>query len=204
MREEQLTMNKKLFLNSISIVFMVLVVVLVFGCNKKENDVKDNKQSTEMKNDDQKVNNTDAAKMVKDGKYFCPMHPAQQTDDPAVKCPICKMKLNPKSEYNKKMSEEHEALETKYSGKKDLIHFEVTLSVIKSDQCERLIETALSSDKGVVEYHIDIVNKVIHMYLDKSKTTKSNVEKVISDAGFDANDTKAGADAIAKLPADCK
>ncbi len=197
-------MNKKLFINSISIVSILLVVVLVFGCNKKENDVKDDKQSTEMKNDDQKVNNTDAAKMIKDGKYFCPMHPAQQTDDPAVKCPICKMKLNPKAEYNKKMNEEHEALETKYAGKKDLIHFEVKLSVIKSDECERLIETALSSDKGVVEYHIDIVNKVIHMYIDKSKTTKSNVEKVISDAGFDANDTKAGTDAIAKLPADCK
>ncbi|MBE2226275.1 MAG: hypothetical protein IAE93_02995 [Ignavibacteria bacterium] len=197
-------MNKKLFLNSISIVFMLFAVVLVTGCNKKENDVKDNKQSTETKKDDQTVNKTDTDKMVKDGKYFCPMHPAQQTDDPAVKCPICKMKLNPKTEYNKKMSEEHEALETKYAGKKDLIHFEVKLSVIKSDECERLIETALSSDKGVVEYHIDIVNKVIHMYIDKSKTTKSNVEKVISDAGFDANDTKAGADAIAKLPAGCK
>lgn len=197
-------MIKKIFKNSIAIVFMLLVVVLVFGCGKKENDVKDNKQSTEMKNDDQTVNKKDTGKMVKDGKYFCPMHPAQQSDDPAEKCPICKMKLNPKTEYNKKMSEEHETLENKYAGKKELIHFEVKLSVIKSDECERLIEAALSKDKGVVEYHIDIVNKVIHMYIDKSKTSKSNVEKVISEAGFDANDTKAGADAMAKLPADCK
>ncbi len=187
-----------------SIILFFIFVFSIAGCGKKENEVKDNKQSTEMKNDEKTGDMKDAGKMVNDGKYFCPMHPAQQTDDPAVKCPICKMKLNSKTDYNKKMSEEHEALEKKYAGKKDLIHFEVKLSVIKSDECERLIEAALSSDKGVVEYHIDIVNRVIHMYIDKAKTSKSNVEKVISDAGFDANDTKAKTEAIAKLPAECK
>jgi len=114
------------------------------------------------------------------------------------------MKLTSKADHNKKMSDEHEAMEKKYAGKTDLIHFEVKLPVIKSDECESLIETALSKDKGVAEYHLDIVNRVIHMYIDKSKTTKANVEKLISDAGFDGNDTKANPDAVSKLPADCK
>ena len=42
------------------------------------------------------------------------------------------------------------------------------------------------------------------MYIDKAKTNKSNVEKLISEAGFDANDTKANAEAVSKLPAGCK
>lgn len=185
--------------NALNLVFVMLLAALIAaGCGKKETSDK----HTDSKTDQTKT--TDTSKMVADGKYFCSMHPTQQFNDADAKCPICKMKLTSKTEHNKKMSEEHEAMETKYAGKKDLIHFEVNLSVIKSDECETLIEKALSSDKGVVEYHIDIVNKIIHMYIDKNKTTKSNVEKLISDAGFDANNTKASPDAVSKLPAECK
>jgi len=67
-----------------------------------------------------------------------------------------------------------------------------------------LIESALSKDKGILEYHVDILNNVVHMYFDKNKTSKSNIEKLVADAGFDANDTKANPDAVAKFPADCK
>jgi periplasmic mercuric ion binding protein len=185
-------------LRSAAILFLfILIAFAANGCGDKKSTQDDKKQSTE-KDQNQTAN------MISDGKYFCPMHPTQQTDDSAVRCPICKMKLTSKADYNKKMSEEHEAMEKKYAGKNDLIHFEVKLSVIKSDECQPLLEAALSKDKGVVEYHIEIVNRIIHMYIDKAKTTKSNVEKLISEAGFDANDTKATADAVSKLPAECK
>jgi periplasmic mercuric ion binding protein len=144
------------------------------------------------------------SKFVADGKYFCPMHPTRQTDDVNARCPICKMKLDSKEMYNKKMMDEHTALEEKYHGKKDLIHFEVNLSVIKSDECPSIIESALSKDPGVMDYSFDILNSVVHMYIDKTKTSKSNVEKLISDAGFDANNIKANPEAMAKLPDDCK
>ena len=42
------------------------------------------------------------------------------------------------------------------------------------------------------------------MYFDKSKTSKDNIEKLISDAGYDANGKKANPDAAAKQPPDCK
>ena len=164
--------------------------------------MKDDKQKSEMKHEEH--NMTDTSKFAADGKYFCSMHPTQQTNDPNARCPICKMKLTGKDEYNKKMMDEHEALEQKNAGKKDAIHFEVKLSVIKSDECQGLIESALSKDKGILEYHVDILNRVVHMYFDKNKTSKSNIEKLVADAGFDANDTKANPEAAAKLPADCK
>jgi copper chaperone CopZ len=80
----------------------------------------------------------------------------------------------------------------------------VNVSVIKSNECERIITAALKTDPGIMGYHVDILNRVIHMYLDKTKTTKANVEKLVTDAGFDANDKKANPDAVAKLPVDCK
>ncbi|MCI0448312.1 MAG: hypothetical protein L0Y79_00820 [Chlorobi bacterium] len=167
------------------------------GCGKKE--------STEKQNEQKQTDQTkaDTTKMVKDGKYVCPMHPLEQSNEPA-KCRICKMNLVPKDEHNKEMMEMHEKMEGKYAGKKDMVHFEVKLSVIKSDRCEGAIESALSSDKGIVDYHIDIIDRVIHMYFDKSKTSKDNIEKLVSNAGFDANERKANPDAVAKLPDECK
>lgn len=176
---------------------LVLVyAVLLLACGKSDEDA--------AKNDKQTDNKTADSKFVTDGKYFCPMHPTQQTDDAKARCPICKMKLDSKEQYNKEMMDEHEALEKKNEGNKNAIHFEIKLAVIKSDECPPVIETALSKEAGVLDYSIDILNSVIHMYIDKTKTSKSNVEKLISDAGFDANETKANPDAAAKLPADCR
>ena len=141
---------------------------------------------------------------VADGEYVCPMHPLEQSNDVSAKCPVCKMNMISKKEHNNEMSEMHENMEKKFAGQKDAIHFEVNLSVIKSDECERFMVKALKSDPGVLDFHIDIINKVIHMYIDKSKTSKENVEKLISDAGFDANNTKANPDAAGKLPEACK
>ena len=125
-------------------------------------------------------------------------------DNEPMKCPICRMNMVVKSDLNKQMMDEHESMESKVEGKKDAVHFEVNLSVVKSTECQAIIESALKSDAGILGYHVDILNKVAHMYFDKTKTSKDKIEKLVSDAGFDANGTKANPDALGKLPAECK
>jgi mercuric ion binding protein len=192
-------MKSKITLILLAATFLIGIAILS-SCGKSDKDAVKNNKTTEEK----QVERRDSTILAADGKYFCTMHPTQQSNDPNAKCPICKMKMVSKADYNKQMLDEHEALEQKNQGKKDLIHFEVNLSVVKSDACEKLIESALKKDPGIVDFHVDVLSKVIHMYIDKSKTTKSNVEKLISDAGFDANNTKANPEAVNKLPAECR
>jgi len=185
----------------------VFIVTIAFifaftGCGKKENEMKDDKQKTEMKQEDKKTA-IDTTKLVKDGAYFCPMHPLVQSNEPA-KCSICKMNLITKKEHNADMMKKHEDIESKHAGMKDMLHFEIQLSKLKSDECERTIKKALKNTTGVMDLYIDILESKVHMYMDKSKTTKKDVEKVIAELGYDANDTKANPDAGAKLPEECK
>ncbi len=174
----------------------IMFAVLFLACGKSDEKAAENEES--------KDKTTAESMFVADGKYFCPMHPTQQTDDANARCPICKMKLDSKEQHYKEMLDEHEALEKRNEGKKNAIHFEMKLAVIKSDECLPIIESALSKDQGILDYSIDILDSVIHMYIDKTKTSKSNVEKLISDAGFDANETKANPEAASGLPDDCK
>lgn len=188
--------------HKIIVTIMAVTILGVFalsGCSKTDKNTETDKKST----NSQEKPKTEEAKLVENGKYVCPMHPTLQTNEPA-KCPVCKMKLVTKDELNKEMSEGHEKLEDKYAGKPNLIHYEVNLSVVKSTDCQDILEKALKSDPGVIDFHTDILNKVVHMYFDKSKTSKNNIEKLISDVGFDANNIKANPEAANKLPKECK
>ena len=184
-----------------TLIILVAVVFFIYGCGKSD---KDTSQTDKQKTDQtQNKNKPDTTKLVKDGKYVCSMHPLMQANEP-MKCPICRMNMVLKSDMNKQMMDEHESMESKVEGKKDAVHFEVNLSVVKSTECQAIIETALKSDAGILGYHVDILNKVAHMYFDKTKTSKEKIEKLISDTGFDANGTKANPDAVSKLPQECK
>lgn len=195
---------KKLIALLVFAVIAFISIAVLNGCGKTDKDkTVTEKQTTDKQTTDQSKNKIDTTKLVKDGKYVCSMHPLMQSNEP-IKCPVCKMNMVLKSDVNKEMSEEHEKMESNFAGKKDAIHFEVNLSPVKSSECKSIIETALKNDAGILGFHIDILNKVVHMYLDKSKTSKANVEKLITDAGYDANDKKANPDSINKLPNDCK
>jgi len=184
--------------NAIRGLAIAILTVIFIACGKSD---KENVNSEKQK-ENKPV--TDSTKLVTDGKYFCTMHPLQQSNTPGAKCPICKMNMIAKTDYYKEMMDEHEALEDKYQGKKDAIHFEVKLPGIKSEECKEIIESALTKDEGIMGYSIDILDGVIHMYINKAITSKSKVEKLIADSGFDANKTKANPDAVAKLPEDCR
>ncbi|MGH2574067.1 MAG: heavy metal-binding domain-containing protein [Ignavibacteria bacterium] len=195
-------------MNKLKIVgtFFVLIVsacFIFYGCTKSD---KDKMQTEKQKTDQTQTSQTktDTTKVVKEGLYVCPMHPLEQSNDPNAKCSVCKMDLISKKEHNEEMMKMHEGLEKKFAGKKDAVHFEVVLSVIKSDECERYISSALKKDTGVMDFYIDIINRVVHMYFDKSKTSKDKIEGAIVSIGFDANDKKADTEAAGKLPPSCK
>jgi copper chaperone CopZ len=175
-------------------------VYTITGCGKKESEMKDDKTVTENKNEGHEH---DTLNLVKDGSYFCPMHPLVQSNEKA-KCNICKMDLITKKEHNEDMVKKHEELEGKYAGKPNTIHFEVKLSTLKSWECEKAIKSALKKTSGVLDFTIDLLDSRIHMYIDKSITSKKDVENVISNLGYDANDTKANPEAAGKLEPECK
>lgn len=184
------------------IIILTLVASVFFiSCSKSDRTEQqtDKKQTTE---ESKMISKSDTVAM-ESAKYVCPMHPLERSNEPG-KCPICKMKLVSMADLNKQLSDEHESLESKFAGKTNAVHFEVNLSVIKSDDCEKYIENALRKDAGVLGYHVDMFNKVVHLYMDKSKTTKKNIEQLIADAGFDANNIKANPEAFGKLPENCR
>jgi copper chaperone CopZ len=114
------------------------------------------------------------------------------------------MDMVSKKDFNKEMMEKHEGLEKKQEGKDNLLHFEIQLSTIKTWECESTIKKALKKTPGVVDFFVDILDSRVHALIDKNITTKKDVEKVISDLGYDANDTKANPEAAANKPAECK
>jgi hypothetical protein len=76
---------------------LIAVFILTFafiyaftGCGDEE--VKDNKHKSEQIHDEHS-SAVDTSKIVKEGSYFCPMHPLVQSNEPA-KCPDCKMDCN--------------------------------------------------------------------------------------------------------------
>jgi len=176
---------------------LLFVSFILSSCGKSD---KDNLQTEKQSQTTGLKSDTIA---LKDAKYVCPMHPLERSMAPA-RCPICRMNLVPVAELNKEMSEVHNQLEKKFAGKKEAVYFGINLPVIKSDECIPIMESALSKDPGILGYHVDILNRVIHTYIDKNKTTKNNVEQLIANAGFNANDTKASTETVNNLPKGCK
>jgi len=182
---------------TVPIIFIFVLIVGLSGCGNsdKKTDKADDKKNT--------LTKTDTLKKVIDGKYVCPMHPMEQSNE-AGKCSICKMNLVSKEEHGKQMNKKHEEMEKKYEGKEEINHHEIKISSVKSDECEKYIKDALQKDAGIVDYQIDIINNLVHVMYDKTKIAKDKIDQNISNAGFDANDRKANPDVKSKLPDECK
>lgn len=170
--------------------------VLFQSCGKTDKDTSKNDKKTETKS-------ADETKLVADGKYACTMHPTMQSNEPA-RCPICRMNMVLKDDFNRQINEKRNSIVKRYEKNKDIISEVITLSVLKSNECEDYVNNLLKNDAGVYETNINIIAHDIAVYFDKTKTDKAKIEKEISDSGFDANNVKANPDAKNKLPNDCK
>ncbi len=85
-----------------------------------------------------------------------------------------------------------------------LIHEHVALPTIQCGMCKSAIESNLSKLNGVKSIHVDIEGKVGHVEYDKLILKTSDIEKAISDLGYQANDLAGDPEAYAKLPGCCK
>jgi len=134
--------------------------------------------------------------------YTCEMHP-QVHQNFHGKCPICKMELvKQEMKTGSRQHKTHEDLEAMWQGKPNAIHKELKVPDAKCEKYIKIIEDALSKDKGVLDEVVDIEEHIVHMYIDKTKTNIENVEKLIQAAGFDVNSKKGDSEAHKNLP-DC-
>jgi copper chaperone CopZ len=70
--------------------------------------------------------------------------------------------------------------------------------------CKERIEELLNYTKWVTFAELDLITKKVTVKFKPSKVTLSEIKQKISDLGYDADDIKANAEGIKKLPACCQ
>ena len=70
--------------------------------------------------------------------------------------------------------------------------------------CKERIEELLNYTKGVTFAELDLVTKKVTVKFKSSKISLTEIKKKISDLGYDADEIKANAEGIKKLPACCQ
>jgi copper ion binding protein len=81
---------------------------------------------------------------------------------------------------------------------------DIKVPTIQCNSCVAHVEDALSAVDGVSAVKIDLKTKIAQASFDPAKTSLAAIEKAISLAGYDANETKSDSSAYAALDACCK
>ena len=72
------------------------------------------------------------------------------------------------------------------------------------ESCRPRIEQELRFTKGVKFSEVNAANQTITVIYNPAKTNPEAIRKAIANTGFDADDVKAGPEAVAKLDGCCK
>ena len=81
---------------------------------------------------------------------------------------------------------------------------DIKVPTIQCNSCVGHVEDALTAVEGVSKVKVDLKTKVAQASFDPAKTSLAALEKAISLAGYDANETKSDSTAYAALDACCK
>ena len=81
---------------------------------------------------------------------------------------------------------------------------DIALPTIMCGMCETNIKDAFSETAGIIKVNVDLEKKSGKIYFDSNKVSISQIEKQISDAGYQANSVMANESAYDKLPRCCK
>jgi periplasmic mercuric ion binding protein len=71
-------------------------------------------------------------------------------------------------------------------------------------ECKERIEGALNYTKGVKFAELDLENKKVSVKYKTKKINAQEIKDIIAKIGYDADETKANADAVKKLPKCCQ
>ena len=72
------------------------------------------------------------------------------------------------------------------------------------DDCKERIEGALNYTKGVKFADLDLETKKVSVQYKTKKINAQEIKDIIAKIGYDADETKANADAVIKLPKCCQ
>lgn len=80
----------------------------------------------------------------------------------------------------------------------------IELPTLQCGMCKKNIESKVSGTEGISSIAVDVDEKTASVTFDADVITLADVEKAISKAGYDANETKADRKAQKKLHACCQ
>lgn len=75
---------------------------------------------------------------------------------------------------------------------------------LKNPACARIIQDAFMHQPGIIKVGADYQKSEILVTYNSMVIALKNIECIIAASGFDANDTRAEADAVAALPPGCR
>jgi copper chaperone CopZ len=83
-------------------------------------------------------------------------------------------------------------------------HTMVKIPTAQCGMCDMTMSSALEKLNGIEKFAVSIDDLVIHIDYDKSKVSIQDIEKTISNVGYQANDLPADKTAYSKLHGCCK
>jgi copper chaperone CopZ len=88
--------------------------------------------------------------------------------------------------------------------RQDIRTLVVNVPQMKSADCSKIIQGALSRIDGIVSAEPDIEKRAMSIAYNSTKLSIKNIEFLIAGIGFDANDEQGKPEAKAALPAGCR
>lgn len=88
--------------------------------------------------------------------------------------------------------------------RQDVKSIVVDVPQMKSPECSKIIQDAMTKVEGIVEVTPDINAHTVAVRFDSTRLAIKNIEFVIATAGFDANTTMAPPESKAALPPGCR
>ena len=88
--------------------------------------------------------------------------------------------------------------------KQDVRVVVVQVPGLKSPECAKFIQEGFMKQPGIRSVQPDFQQRTLTVTYDSMVIAIKNIEFVIAEAGFDANDEKARPEGAAKLPPECR